>query len=438
MRVLWASHLIPYPPKSGVHQRTYHLLKGVAARHEVDLIAFIQEPWLRVFYASREEALADCTRELQSLCRSVRFIDIESLRRRGGKWRTALAGLLLPDCYSIRWLQGAGSWRTFTAAAQREPYALAHFDTLGLAPFQRAFPGIPATLGHQNIESHMMLRRAHNESSPLKRLYYLQEGRRLQHYEARVAASFAAHITCSDLDAARLRAIAPQANAVTIPNGVDAEYFRPAQTPGARHSLLFVGSLNWYPNVSAVRFLLSEVWPSLKSAVPELRLDIVGSAPPQAIRDLAAAATDVTVHGFVSDVRPLMNAATLLVCPIRDGGGTKLKLLDAFAMQKCVVAHPVACEGLDVTPGRHVEFAESAEAFVAAVRRLLQQPRAREQMGLAARQLVLERYAFAEIGARLAELFESLARPAADAVPGRGSSLEGPQHAAHGLVKPCE
>jgi polysaccharide biosynthesis protein PslH len=438
MRLLWASHIIPYPPKSGVHQRSYHLLKGVAARHDVDLIAFIQEPWLRVFYPSREEALADCARELQRLCRSVRFIAIESLLRPGGKWRTALAGLVLRDGYSVRWLQGAASWRTFTAAARHESYALAHFDTLGLAPFRRAFAGVPATLGHHNIESHMMLRRADNESNPLKRLYYLQEGSRLRRYEARVAASFAAHITCSDLDAARLRAIAPQANAVTIPSGVDVEYFQPMQAQGAQPSLLFVGSLNWYPNASAVRFLLSQVWPSLKRAVPELRLDIVGSAPPQDIRDLAAAATDVKVHGFVSDVRPLMDGATLLVCPIRDGGGTKLKLLDAFAMEKCVVAHPVACEGLEVTPGRHVEFAESAEAFVTSIRHLLQQPRARAQMGQAARRLVLERYAFAEIGARLAELFESLATPGAGAVADRSSNLQGPQHVAHGLVKPCE
>jgi glycosyltransferase involved in cell wall biosynthesis len=112
----------------------------------------------------------------------------------------------------------------------------------------------------------------------------------------------------------------------------------------------------------------------------------------------------------VNDVRPLMSAATLYVCPIRDGGGTKLKLLDAFAMQKCVVAHPIACEGIDVVPGRHVEFAESATGFVESIRRLLQQPRLRAEMGNAARQLVVERYSFAEIGRGLSDLFESLSR----------------------------
>jgi polysaccharide biosynthesis protein PslH len=417
MRVLWASHIIPYPPKSGVHLRSYNLLKGVSARHEVDLIAFIQEPWLRVFYGSREQGLEECRRELGRLCRSVSFISIDNMNRPAGKLRTALEGLVLPTSYTMRWLQSSGSWRAFREVAESGSYSLAHFDTLGLAPFRRLFAGVPATLGHHNIESHMLLRRAHSESNPLKRFYYLQEGLRVQRYEARVASEFAANITCSELDSDRLRALAPQARMVVIPNGVDVDYFRPVPAQTLQRSLIFVGSLNWYPNVAAVRFLLTEVWGSLKALVPDLRLDIVGSAPPASIRELAAQSKDVTVHGFVEDVRPLMNAATIYACPIRDGGGTKLKLLDAFAMQKCVVAHPIACEGIDVVPGRHAEFAESGESFTNAIYRLLQDHAAREQMGIAARELVVESYSFIEIGRRLAHLFESLARTASSGLP---------------------
>lgn len=416
MRLLWASQLVPYPPNSGVHQRAFHLLKGVAAKHEVDLIAFVQEPWLRVHYPSREEALEDCARQLGRLCRSVRFVDIDSQKRPGGKWRTALEGLLLPDCYSIRWLQSAGSWRAFAQAAESGSHALAHFDTLALAPFRRLFRGIPTTLGHHNIESHMMLRRAANEPNPVKRWYFLQEGKRIQKYEERIATSFDAHVTCSELDAARLREIAPQVNVAVVPNGVDVEYFQPMSAVAARRALIFVGSLNWYPNIAAVRFLLSQVWPSLKAAVPDLHLDIVGSAPPRDLLELAAAAPGVVMHGYVNDVRPLMSAATLYVCPIRDGGGTKLKLLDAFAMGKCVVAHPIACEGIEVIPGRHVELAESAESFVERIRHLLQEPRARADMGRAAHQLVIERYAFDGIAQRLSDLFVSLAEPASRGV----------------------
>jgi polysaccharide biosynthesis protein PslH len=409
MRVLWASHFIPYPPKSGMHLRSYHLLRGVAARHEVDLIAFVQESWLRIFYASIEEGLQDCALELGRICRSVRFHAIDNLKRPGGKWRTAVEGLVSPSSYTIRCLQSRDARRTFEQIAARESYSVAHFDTIGLAPFRELFRGTPAILGHHNIESHMLLRRASSEQHPLKHLYFLQEGKRVQRYEAQVADSFAAHITCSDLDGERLRAIAPRANAITIANGVDIEYFHATPNHSGAPSIIFVGSLNWYPNVDAVLFLLREIWPSAKAAVPDLRLDIVGSAPPPNIVQLAAGLKDVTVHGFVDDVRPLMNAATLYVCPIRDGGGTKLKILDAFAMQQCVIAHPIACEGIDVVPGRHVQFAESVAQFVASITRLLQRPSERLAMSLAARQLVVERYSFAEIGRRLCEVFESVA-----------------------------
>jgi len=135
----------------------------------------------------------------------------------------------------------------------------------------------------------------------------------------------------------------------------------------------------------------------------------VGSAPPAALVGLAANLPDVTVHGFVDDVRPYMDAAALYICPIRDGGGTKLKLLDAFAMRKCVVAHPIACEGIDAVPGRHVVHAESAAQFVRAIVHLLGRPEERSALGVAARQLVVERYSFAQIWHQLAEVFGALA-----------------------------
>lgn len=103
-----------------------------------------------------------------------------------------------------------------------------------------------------------------------------------------------------------------------------------------------------------------------------MKLDIVGSAPPQSILHLAHGLADVKVYGFVDDVRPFLESAAIFVCPIRDGGGTKLKILDAFAMGKCVVAHPIACEGIDVTSGRNVVLAESADEFIETIQSLLE------------------------------------------------------------------
>ena len=256
----------------------------------------------------------------------------------------------------------------------------------------------------------MLSRRGAKEGNIAKRLYFLLEGARVRRYERRMAGEFDLHITCSELDSARLRDVAPSAYAVAVPNGVDTEYFQPTQSDSPTRSIIFVGSLNWYPNIDAVHFLLREVWPAAKARHPDLRLDIVGSAPPSSVLNLAADLKDVRVHGFVDDVRPLMNAATLYVCPIRDGGGTKLKLLDAFAMEKCVLAHPVACEGIDISPGVNVQIADSAEAFVGAIDHLLSDAAKRFEMGRAARTLVVEKYAFSQIGRQLCDLFESTAK----------------------------
>jgi glycosyltransferase involved in cell wall biosynthesis len=410
MRILWVSHIIPYPPKSGVHLRSYNLLRAVAAQNEVDLVAFIQEPWLRIFYKSREEAIEDCERQLLQFCRSVRFLPIENLSRPFGKLRTALEGLFLPQCYTIRWLQDKSARGFFADLSSQATYDLVHFDTLSLAPFRSLLPNVSATLGHHNVESQILHRRAQNERNLLKRLYFYQESWRVRRYETRIADDFATHIACSDLDCKRLRAIAPQISAVAIPNGVDVEYFRPSGAATKRKSLIFVGSLNWYPNVDAVLFLLREIWPLLQARVPDVTLDIVGSAPPDSVMRLASSLPNVRVHGFVDDVRPLIDAASVYVCPIRDGGGTKLKLLDAFAMAKCVVAHPISCEGIEVISERNVLLAETAAAFADSIQAVLEDQARREDIGKAARELVVNRYSFAQIGRQLCAEFDMAAR----------------------------
>lgn len=409
MEIFWASHVIPYPPKSGVHQRSYHLLRAACKQNDVDLLAFVQEPWLRIFYASREEALEDCGRHLRDICRSVTFLTIENLARPLGKVRTALEGILWSRSYTTRWLQSGTAREAFMNASKDSTYDLAHFDTLSLAPFRAHFRDVPATLGHHNVESHMLRRRSANEKSWLKRGYFLQESERVRSYERRIASEYAAHVACSELDCERLREVSPQFNAYSIPNGVDVDFFRPTGSVYPLRSIIFVGSLNWYPNVDAVLFLLRDVWPLLKQRIPDLRLDVVGSAPPDSILRLAASLDDVRVHGFVDDVRPLIEAAAIYVCPIRDGGGTKLKILDAFAMGKCVVAHPIACEGLDFTPGRHVALASSTQEFAKSVEKLLANDTLRINMGVAARELAVKRYSFAEIGARLCDVFRAAA-----------------------------
>ncbi|HZT02739.1 MAG TPA: glycosyltransferase [Steroidobacteraceae bacterium] len=385
------------------------MLKSIAQHHSVDLVAFVQRPLLETYYPTLEEGLDESRRTLERLCRSVTFLPIAAIERPFGKVRTALEGLLLKESYMTRWLRNDAGTQALLRLAGERRYDLAHFDVISLAPYRGLLPAVPATLGYHNIESHMLLRRAEKDRHLLRKLYFWQEGKRLARYERRMADQFAGHITCSELDSARLRELMPDIEPICIPNGVDVEYFSPLCGQPKRHSLVFVSTLSWYPNVDAVLFLLRDIWPALKKLVPNVTLDIVGAGAPPSVVELAREHEGVTLHGFVPDIRPLVDAAAIFVCPIRDGGGTKLKVLDAFAMAKCVVAHPIACEGIDVTDGRDVVLAESGPEFARRLASLLNDDERRAEIGAAARELVVSRYTFDAIGSRLEQYLRELA-----------------------------
>jgi glycosyltransferase involved in cell wall biosynthesis len=404
MRILWISHMVPYPPKSGHLLRAYNLLKGLAEKHIVDLVAFIQEPLLDSFFEDRMEGLAECHRELGRLCNDVIFLPIERLRRPFGKERTAAESLFSGQGYTADWLRSAAASRKVRELALRNDYSIAHFDVISLARYRELLPSVPATLGHHNIESQMMQRRAANERNLFKRAYFYQEGLRLRVYERTWVPRFTANIVCSDLDGERLRQIVPGVQTMTIPNGVDCDYFR--------SSGIFVGTMNWYPNTDAVLYLLREIWPELLARRPTATLDIVGANPPRSIVKSAQSLRGVTVHGFLPEIRAMLDSSAIYVSPIRDGGGTKLKILDACAMQKCIVAHPIACEGLLVESGVNVKFAETAAQFVQAIIELLDDSRARHAMGRAARELVARHYSFSSIGKELSYCLEGIANDA--------------------------
>jgi glycosyltransferase involved in cell wall biosynthesis len=410
VKVLWLAHVIPYPPRSGFLLRSYNLLRELARHQTVDLIAFIQEPWVRTLFSNLEEGLDESRRALQEFCRTVTFLPIDRVARPFGKHRTGLEALLSGGSYSTSWLVSARGRAAIAAQLAADSYDLVHFDTVGLAPYRDLAGSTVSTLMHHNVESHMMLRRAGTATSALARAYFRHEGKKLREVEQRTAASFAAHITCSELDSIRLREIVPDVNAVVVPNGVDCDFFASANAVPRPNSLVFVGTMNWYPNADAMQFFLRDVWPELKQQVPALTLDIAGSNPPASIVQLAESNAGVTVHGYLPDIRPMIDSAAVFVCPIRDGGGTKLKILDAFAMRKAVVAHPVACEGIEVTPGKDVIFASTPQEFVTRVRALLEDAPRRAALGAAARALVEKQYSFGAIGAQFTSVLEETAR----------------------------
>lgn len=409
MKVLWFSHLVPYPQAGlGVLQRSYHLVRELSRVHEVHLLAFVQRKVIEDLLGDLEEGLQRAREHLSGYCARVEFLPIPSESAPSGRAWLAARSLLGSHPYTIRWLRSGAARRVAADWNAAIDFDLVHFDTLSLAPYRHVFTRGAKSLDHHNIESDMMLRRARIEKHPLKRLYFWQEGLRLRRYEQRVCPQFGLNITCSNLDSERLKAVAPGVAVTEVPNGVDTEYFQSGGEPERPYSLVFAGNLSWYPNAAAMLFFAERVWPALKGRLPEVTMDVVGGNPPPGLLALAEQDRNFRVHGFVPDVRPYIGAASLYVCPIMDGGGTKLKILDALAMGKPIVAHPIACEGIGVRDGYDVIFAREPDEFVQSIVMLLGNPQRRKQMSANARSLAESAYSYAFIGRKLVGELEKL------------------------------
>lgn len=397
MRILWLSHFFPYPPAGGALQRSYHLLRQAASRHDVRLVALTKErdrPALdavKADYASPSE-----------FCETVETFPIPSEARPLGRLWTLVSGLWESDPYDDRWLASRDLERHLTATVDAKTVDLLHLDTIGLAQFGPSVPDVPTVMNHHNVESHMMARRAERADGMFKRWYMGREAEKLARWEQEWCGGYAQNLVVSELDGQRLETNVPTASWRIVPNGVDTEYFRPEETDeGEREGLIFVGRMSWYPNRDAVDWLLEEIWPALVSDDPERTLTLVGSSPPAEVGTSGSGPSNVRATGFVPDVRPFMNRAAIYICPIRTGGGTRLKILDAMAMGMPLVATGMSVEGLDIDEGRHFLRAETPPQFVNAVRRLENDEELRSELAGAAREEAVDRFSWSRLGEKL-------------------------------------
>ena len=405
MKILWLSHLVPYPPKGGVLQRSYNLVRETCKHHDLTLLAFIQPDLIKSRLSTMDSGLAEAHLHLSEFCDHVEFIEIPCESSKYGKHLLALKSLFTADPYTINWLKSDLMRTTIHNISNTSKFDLIHFDTISLAPYASEFPDTAKALDHHNIESHMMLRRAEQEKNLFKKLYYYQEGKKLLHYEKKVYSQFNIHLTCSTLDSGRLRKIDTSLNVKEIPNGVDTDYFYPQPNNEIQNNLIFAGSLSWYPNKDAMLYFSRKIWPLLKKQNHQITMNVVGSSPPQELLTLAKKDTHFKVHGFVDDVRDYISMSSIYVCPIRDGGGTKLKILDAFAMGIATVAHPAACEGIAAVDGENVLFASTPEAYVEKIMLLIKDGALKKQLGENARTTAVKNYGYIAIGETLSQQY---------------------------------
>jgi sugar transferase (PEP-CTERM/EpsH1 system associated) len=400
MRILYVTQIVPYPPHGGVLQRGFNLLRELGRRHEVHLLAFHHPDEL-----PPGEPVERSRQHLGQFCRSLEYFPLWPKQSRAHKLAAFAAGAVHPRPFSVLAHRSAALARRIAEICNGPAQPdVVHLDTIALAPYLQHCGPVPAVLAHHNIESQLMARRADYESG-LARWYVRAQAQRLVNFEREQAGRFPLNITVSTADSALLEKICPGVRTAAVPNGVDTDYFCPRpgeETP----ALIYTGGMNMFANRDAVEWFLDAIWPRIKAAVPEVKFFAIGQRPSP--RVLAAAAADPAVEapGFVDDVRPWVARSAVYVVPLRVGGGTRLKMVDAMAQGKAIVATTIGAEGIEGVDGEHFLLADEPEQFAQAVVRLLRDKQAMRKLGAAARKRAEERYAWPILGQRLAEHYE--------------------------------
>jgi glycosyltransferase involved in cell wall biosynthesis len=246
------------------------------------------------------------------------------------------------------------------------------------------------------------------ERNPVRASYISRQLRKLVAFEGQALRLAGLVVAVSSRDAELIRSWFGCEGVQVVCNGVDLDYFRRVSGSERDGKLLYVGSMDTIANADAARWVVSEVLPLVARRHPQVSLEIVGRNPTVAVRRLTRQGP-VRVTGSVADVRPYYGATQVVVVPLRIGGGTRLKILEAWAMGKAVVSTSLGCEGLGACHGRNLLIADDASTFAEAIVKLLEDPVARRALGEAGRQTVAAHYDWDVIAPRLAEAWEEVA-----------------------------
>lgn len=408
LRILYVSQVPPSPPRYGAQVRIHGLMTALAERHELSAVCCA---------ASAEEA--DAAREaMRAYCREVEIVVDPASEDRVRKRLLQARSIASPHCFERylfttarmqRRLDALLSARRYDAVNVEGPFVIHH-------RFRAAPPGARpprVVLDEHNVEWDVARQVARSGASLARRVYGALNWRKMRREEEAVWGRVDAITVTSAHDEARVLAARPTARVAVVPNAVDVERYRPRGADPApdRSALLFFGALDYAPNSDALAFLLDEVWPRVRATHPGARLRILGRRAPPWLA--ARREPGVELGGFVDDLRPSIAAAGAVVVPLRLGGGTRLKILEAMAMGRPIVSTRIGAEGLDVAHGRELLLADRAEDFAAEVRRLLDDPALGERLGRAARALVEARYSWRASAAALDRLLVGVCAPEA-------------------------
>tara|TARA_R110002072_G_scaffold238769_2_gene396216 strand:+ start:77655 stop:78911 length:1257 start_codon:yes stop_codon:yes gene_type:complete len=382
--VLVITSELPWPLNTGGHIRSFHILKALSAKFNVRVIAGVEvadDPGLRTLgrngirvvpaFQKKRNPIAEAGRVARSLLCEEPYVMFNRHDR------PAMRQTI----------------RKQLAAKTPDVVYLDHLDPLA---FRGLFPRVPVVADLHNVYSTLAKRVATERKFPVN-LYLHNEARLLGYMEKQVAAAASVLMTVSDTEQDYFQRLGGR-NVRLVPNGVDCAAFRkyPIGRNHERPTLLYLGALSWQPNAKAAEFLAREVMPQILKVRPDVRLQIVGRNPGSEVNALAEL-PNVEVHANVPDVGVYLEQASILAVPLDSGGGTRLKILEAFAAGLPVVSTPVGCEGIECRHGEHLWIADR-NRFAQGLLDAIEAPQLATEFAERGRALAEETYDWSVIG----------------------------------------
>jgi polysaccharide biosynthesis protein PslH len=405
LRIAVLDEELPYPPTTGKRIRTYNLLSQLAARHDISFLCYrSHDP------AELEPGLA----HFAQLGIRVVMHDEPPPRQSVLLGRSELAWKLFRNLFSPQpFLVENHVRRPFLRMVERiaaeQEIDVWHCEW---TPYAR----VPALLGLRpwvvvahNVESLIWQRYYETERNPLKRWYIGLQWSKFRRFESRSFRTTSQLVTVSRPDATlAVRHFTARQPAV-VDNGVDTRQILPPEAPRDRHSILFLGSLDWRPNLDGVTQLLDEIFPLVQSRQPSAQLHIVGRKPPRWLVERIARQANVHLHADVPSVQPFLHRCSVMAVPLRIGGGSRLKILEALSAELPVVSTTIGAEGLHVVTGEHLTLADSPSEMAAALSRATELPDDLLAQARRGRQLVVEQYDWPVLAEKLDRVWRSVA-----------------------------
>ncbi|HYN84180.1 MAG TPA: glycosyltransferase, partial [Pyrinomonadaceae bacterium] len=400
MRILWLKTELLHPVDKGGRIRTYQMLRHLKREHHVT-------------YLTLDDGTADARARSRAdeYCHELVTVPHRTREKFSAAFYAELAANLasrLP--YALKKYESQPMRREVEARANGGDFDVLVCDFLTPAVNTPARPPCATLLFQHNVEALIWRRHYEVQRNPAKKAYLFDQWRKTRAFERDACRRFDWVVAVSREDREMMRREYGVETVSDVPTGVDTDFFRPSGAERREpHDLVFTGSMDWLPNEDAINFFTERVMPLVKREVPGVTLTVVGRNPSAALVELSKRDPSVRVTGRVEDVRPYMERAAAYVVPIRVGGGTRLKIYEAMAMEKPVVSTTVGAEGLPVADGAEILLADAPEDFAAAVVRVLKDEALSASLGARAAAAVRERFGWPKVADEFASACERAA-----------------------------